>query len=247
MWSYLQNEAKAFHVALSFLTRWGKATIVDNAIIAKSIRWYGPVGFILGIMLVASLYFFQKLGYTHSWTLALIYIALEMWFTRGLHYDAIADLGDALGSGSKGEKFWQILYDSRLGAFGAMTLSICLIASLVAVQKHITNQNFFPLLLAPAYARLACVIFACCTNARNEQSLGGAVCAGKSTSICIFSSLIACILCLLQGFTISLIILMLSAWYLLFLRRKALQEGGCNGDFLGSVIVGTQTLYLLLS
>ena len=52
------------------------------------------------------------------WTLALL------WTTRCLHWDGVADLADACGSGAAGERFWQIMRDSRLGALGALAVSM---------------------------------------------------------------------------------------------------------------------------
>ena len=68
---------------------------------------------------------------------AWLWMALEAWSTRGLHWDGLADLGDASGSGAQGERFWAILRDSRLGAFGALHLLLAFGGMWLTVCWHI--------------------------------------------------------------------------------------------------------------
>ncbi len=237
----------AFFVALSFLTRFGKPRLVDDALIAASLRWYGVVGLLLGVILTCFVYVLHSTHFFSLWILALSYLGLELWLTRGLHYDAIADLGDAYHT--TGEKFWQIMYDSRLGAFGAMALFFALAFALCTIHTHLQNSSWLALILAPAYGRMSAVLFACTTRPHAKSTLGAKVCAGKSPQLCFLYGLLSllCVLYITPSFTTALCFIMLHMACMYILRRKAHDEQGCNGDFFGSVIVISQTLFLLFS
>ncbi len=238
---------RTFFVALSFLTRIGKPCLVDDAHVAASLRWYGMVGLLIGGLLTFFTYILQSTQFFSTWVLALSYLGFELWLTRGLHYDAIADLGDAYHA--TGEKFWSIMYDSRLGAFGAMALFFALTLTLFATHTHIQKASWLPLVLAPTYGRISAVLFACTTRPHPNSTLGSKVCAGKSTMLFIIYTLLSlsCILCVAPSFTAALCLITLNTLCVYILRHKAHNEHGCNGDFFGSVIVLSHTFFLLFS
>ena len=72
---------------------------------------------------------------------ALISTAATLWLTGGFHEDGLADVADGLGGFVAPERALEIMKDSRLGAYGVMTLimtlltKVALIALLLSVMQ----------------------------------------------------------------------------------------------------------------
>ena len=239
--------AAPFLTALSFLTRLMPGRIVSADTLRSSVRWYPAVGLVLGLLCTMPLWLAQTLDcLPPPWPAAWLYVALGFWLTRGLHWDGLADLGDAWGSNAHGERFWQILRDSRMGAYGAMTLLLCFSLLLITAQVHIAAGHFAPPLLAPVIGRSAAVLLAASTPPHDPDSLGGMACSGATPATALWATcggLIAAVLLLPLPAT-----LLLVAGLLLLLQRLralALAQGGCNGDFLGAAILLGELAVLL--
>ena len=82
---------------------------------SAAMPFFAPVGLVVGalctVVAVVALWIFDKPEYGFAghclaaaiaaWT----WILCEIWSTRGLHWDGLADIGDATGSGAIGEQF----------------------------------------------------------------------------------------------------------------------------------------------
>ena len=236
-----------FLTALSFLTRLtlGQAASLD--MLQASVPWYPAVGLVLGVLCTAPLWLAHILGCPLlPWPAAWLYVTLGFWLTRGLHWDGLADLGDAWGSNADGERFWRILRDSRMGAYGAMALLLCFSLLLITIQAHMTADHFAPLLLAPIIGRSAAVLLAASTPPHDPTSLGGMACSGATPAAALWAAgggLISAVVLLSLPAT-----LLLAAGLALLLHRLralALAQGGCNGDFLGAAILLGELVTLL--
>ncbi len=251
--SFWRTNFQAFGIALAFMTRLGRAHIVDDISLGRALVFYTPVGLVLGLLSTAPFYIYHLLGLASPltataftpWIAGFAYVLMDMWLTRALHYDGLADMGDALGSGAQGEKFWHILKDSRLGAFGALALFMGIIAMLMGVAQHIEQRQLWPLLLAPIYARALCTVFICCSKPHNPDSLGGKAIAGKSPTLGLCNLALLLLLCVPFGFTKAAITLILTSLIFYKLWNTARQQQGANGDFFGAIIVCGQGIYLL--
>lgn len=235
----------AFVTALSFLTRLGKARMVDDATLARSVSFFVPVGLLVGLVCTLPLWLLCLAGARHMWVLALGYVVLYLWLTRGLHMDGLADVGDAWGAGAQGERFWQILRDSRLGAFGAMFLFVGLSGLLLGAQMRLAVGHWTVLVLAPVFGRGMAVLLAFATRPHDPHSLGGKACAGATGRVAACAALLV-VLCLTAlPLAEAALTLALSVSLLWALRTLAVRQGGSNGDFLGTAIVGGEVLFLL--
>lgn len=177
------------------------------------------------------------------WTLALL------WTTRALHWDGVADLADACGSGTTGERFWQIMRDSRLGAFGAMAVSMGLTGDILLAAFHTAQGNWLPLILAPLWGRACSLLLAASAPAQGGGSLGKLVCAATTPRLTRQQGLWLALAAVLGGMYAPVwqVCLLLAGQYLLHrrLRRTALAHGGLSGDFLGTSIETAQLWFLL--
>jgi adenosylcobinamide-GDP ribazoletransferase len=232
-----------FFCALALLTRIGPAHPVDAGRIAASVRWYPPVGALIGALCVLPLW--AGLADGRPWIQAWLYVGLNLWLTRALHWDGLADLADALGSGAQGAEFRRILRDSRIGTFGALTLCFCLSGALLLAQAHAAAHALLPLLLAPLVGRSACVVLAATCRPHDPQSLGGQAAGGASPGVALFAGCAALAPCALAfgppGFfalAAGLVVL------LACLRALCRRQGGVSGDFLGAAAVTAELLTL---
>lgn len=235
-----------FFVALSFLTRLGHPHNLDDAAMGRASLWFAPVGLILGALCTLTVWMLVQCAPLRLWAAAWIYVVLGLWLTRGLHWDGLADLGDAWGSGARGEAFWHILRDSRLGAFGAMTLFAGLSGMLLVVHDRLAEQTWVALVLAPAFGRVCAVLLAAWTQPRDPASLGGKMCAGISAQLAWGYAMLAAFLALTAlPWYHALAVLVGMTVMLAALRGLALRQGGVNGDFMGAAIVAGELVYLL--
>ncbi len=235
-----------FNIALTFLTRLGQARLVQDSSLANARVWFAAVGAVLGTIYIAIIYTLHNIASASSWLLAWIYICLDVWLTRALHYDGLADMTDALGSGKKGDEFWDIMHDSRLGAFGALALFLALSLQLIATENLIQKTQWYALFMAPIFGRILCVFLTNVAKARHPESLGGKVCTKLNKKLCLGYLLLNLILLWPLGFYIVLISHLIGGLVFYAFFNIARKHGGCNGDILGSIIVTGQCQLLLV-
>lgn len=248
--------------ALSFLTRFGRPVLSTAAGIGAAIPWFGASGLIVGCFCAAFCLLSTPL-FANSPCAALaagwLWLACEVWLSRGMHWDGVADIGDALGSGARGEKFRAILKDSRSGAFGVMTLVILMTGQAIFAAIHFhpiisfredSTLPFLTLVLAPAWARLAPVWLARGARAYAPNSLGAIICDHVNAKIWILAwaqGSVCLILPLFFGLCPWRAAALWVSQCLLNFRLAALarKHGGLSGDFFGVQIEASQFLYLL--
>lgn len=243
--------------ALSFLSRLPAPPGQTEARFTASLPAFAAAGLTLGLVWaligLAALTFARTAGVAHPlaellagwlWLLALL------WTTRGLHWDGVADLADACGSGAVGERFWQILRDSRLGAFGGMALCAGFAGAVLLAAVHIGSGHWMALVLAPAWARACSLLLAASAPAQGGGSLGRLVCGAMTPRLVRAQRAILIAVLLLLSLTrlpLVQVLLLAAGQYGLHgrLRRVALRRGGLSGDFLGACIEMSQLWFLL--
>lgn len=229
-----------FHVALTFLTRLGRARIASNAEISASIGMYPLVGAVIGLCWTLGL-----IAPFSSWISAWFMVALNIWLTRGLHWDGWADLWDGWGSGAAGERFWEILKDSRIGAFGVMGL-VCGLGIQAALFERVVFLGAWPaLILAPVCGRYCAVVLAAFGKKLTRPGLGSTTLAGATAPALALGGATTLCAALFSPPTHIVCGALLAAPALLFLLRLGRRVHGLNGDFLGTAIVAGEICALL--
>ena len=176
-----------------------------------------------------------------------------------MHWDGLADLGDAFGSGATGENFWRIMKDSRLGAFGALSLLLLVMGNAILAGLHLSralsDDSAFSLILlamAPAWGRLTPVFLAARQKPWPESGLGRLFCdnlsswARRGSTLFGLAILALSWFCGVSGLGLLCLIAVESA-LILGLAKIASSRGGLSGDFFGAAIECSQTLFLFFS
>lgn len=124
--------------AFRFLTRIplpGPATEADD--LAAAVGWFPLVGAFVGLV-TAGIF----LAATRLWpapVAAALAVGCGLLLTGGFHEDGFTDAVDGLGGGWTKARVFEIMKDSRIGAYGAMALWVVLTlrwASLVALDRR---------------------------------------------------------------------------------------------------------------
>lgn len=225
-----------FRLALSFLTRFCPAREADAGAFARCLPWFPAVGLVLGAILVGPLKLglLEGHGLIQAWLLA----AGSLWATRGLHLDGLADLADAWGSGARGDRFWAIVKDSRVGAFGVMALVLA-VGGQVVLWGEILGQGLYGLAAwAFVVGRSGLVVLAWLGRDLARPGLASMFLngAGGSTAVWVVAQAVALGLVLCPASAVALGCL-LAGLVVLGLSRLARDRGGLNGDFLGAAVV----------
>ncbi|MFZ5448150.1 MAG: adenosylcobinamide-GDP ribazoletransferase [Thermodesulfobacteriota bacterium] len=224
-----------FPLALTFLTKlpWPWPGPADEAALARSMFWFPWVGALLGLGFWGAWLGLIKILPTPA--AAALLLALTVFITGGLHLDGLADTADGLGGGHTPADSLRIMKDSRVGAFGVISLIVALLwkfalfSSLAAIEAR-------SLLLYPVISRWGMVLLAYLSPyARPEGGLGQAMTLGVSRQVAGGASLSAGALSLallgvkgLVLFGIAGLIVWMGSLY--FQKRL----GGITGDVLGA-------------
>ncbi len=230
--------------AAAFLTRLAPARVVQPEQLGQSLPYFPLVGLAIGLMLTAP--WFLGLAAGHPWVQAWLWLAGALYITRGLHWDGWVDLWDAWGSTARGERFWEVLKDSRMGAFGGMGLFMGLAGQMLLLHHAFQTQAWGLLAWVPVLGRAAAPILAWLGRDLQRPGLAGAFLAAADAR-CLVLIVSQTVLLGLACIPVKTLIL---AWVLLLvgllpLVKLAKNRQGLNGDFLGAVIIWGETSALL--
>ena len=172
-------------LALTFLTKlpWPWRGPADETALARSMFWFPWVGALLGLIFWGAWAGLQKI--LPAPAAAALLLALTVWVTGGLHLDGLADTADGLGGGRTPEEALRIMKDSRVGAFGVISLILALVLKFSLFLSLATQtRGAGVLLLFPVISRWSMVLLAYLSPyARAEGGLGQAMTLGVSPRV----------------------------------------------------------------
>lgn len=88
---------------------------------------------------------------------ALISTAGTLWLTGGFHEDGLADVADGLGGFVAPERALEIMKDSRVGAYGVMTLVMALLTKVTLIALLLS-------VMQPFWGPVPVLIMVCCIH-----------------------------------------------------------------------------------
>lgn len=237
-----------FFRALSFLTILpaGQIPISKEKELARSMAFFPLVGLVVGLFLafghyLLSLLFLKPLA---LWST----IGLLALLTRGLHLDGLADTMDGLASGGTREKILEVMRDSRIGAFGVISLIFLLGAKYLALDQ-ISNSSIPHSLILMAVMGRNAIVLVCYRSpyARPGQGLGKPFTenlGAREIGISLVSAFgIALLTMGIKGVGVFLGIGLFSLGYRFFFIKKL---DGVTGDILGAANELAELLCLIL-
>ncbi len=223
--------------ALSFLSRLGPARLYDEATLAATVRYFPLAGAVIGALATAPFWLGFLRG--HPWLQAWLLLLLSLWLTRALHWDGWADVFDAWGSGARGERFWEVMKDSRLGAFGAVALFMGLAGQLFLLRNALGAGAFGAVAWSFVLGRGTCAATAYMGRGlARGQGLGRTFLAGATP----WALLLVVAQVLALGLAVQPRVALAPALAVAFLgvielSALARRMGGMNGDILGAAVI----------
>lgn len=227
---------RGFVAAMGFLTRFGPSGGGRVGDFAASVPWFPVVGLVLGAVLTAPVALGLFAG--EQWIAAWFVVVADLAATRGLHADGLADVADAWGSMARGERFFEILKDSRVGAFGVMGLFAAFSGKLVLFAALFDRGWIGAVVFGHAAGRACAVWLMGLGRDLVRPGLGALFVpgAGFGNRLLVLGLTILAGLLLAPGRgVVAGCLLAAAATVALF--RLARSRGGLNGDFLGAAVI----------
>ena len=220
----------------------------ENKDLSSALPWFPLVGLILGLILYAIALGWTMLPFHEWWAgAALLIVGCEIWLTRGLHLDGLADWADSIGGFRQRQKRLAIMKDANLGAFGVLALIVVIMAKWVAIERLLDSRAFIWFLVIFSLSRNMTVeLMTTLPYAREEDGMAREFVKGATLKHRLVSHIISLALCLLFG-PVGLLFFVLAGlitW--LFRRVCRTQFGGITGDLLGAANEMVEVCLLIL-
>jgi len=204
--------------------------------------WYPLVGLVIG----ALTWLVWKGAMLLFPSLVAGVISLLAWvaLTGGLHLDGLADCCDGLLASTSVERRLEIMKDSRLGAFGGISLILVLLLKGTTLAV-LTPATSFGILLAASLARW-CILPAGLLPLARLSGMGADFSAGLQRSFIYVGAVLPMGLALVLGMRgiISLLAGLAAAALVLWLAKSRIS--GVTGDVFGMVVEVVETAVLLV-
>ena len=203
--------------------------------ISASLVWFPLVGLLLGslLYLAGAVWRFLFSGQWYAGA-GLAMVALEVWLTRGLHLDGLADWADSIGGNYQRERRLAIMKDTRLGTFGVLALILATGSEYLSLQRLMASGSIIWIPCIFCLSRDMMVELITTLPYARPEGMGKAFVQGASTRRRFMSHAVSIAICLAFGpLGISLFLL---AWLLtgIFRYRCRHSFGGITGDLLGT-------------
>lgn len=246
----LRSAARSLRASVALLTRVPVGGFpYSDAELAWSSAHLPLVGALLGALLSLV---FQLTSRGGSFLAASLVVATSLLLTGALHEDGLADTADALGGGATRTRVFEILKDSRIGAFGAAALTSSLLVRVSALQA-LPDCAPLALVLAQSLSRVVPVFLLASLPyvSAAERSKSGPHTRVGAAQVSVAALWCIAILAVLfsRGLTFGegAAAVLITALCGVFLgARFSARAGGVTGDFLGASQQVTECACLVL-
>ncbi|MFH1913120.1 MAG: adenosylcobinamide-GDP ribazoletransferase [Pseudomonadota bacterium] len=227
---------RTFLDTLGFLTRLAPARVMTDQEMGRCMAHLPLVGAVVGA--VAVLPFALGL-FSHSpWVQAWLVVGASIYLTRGLHFDGLADVCDAVTTHADPDRFWTVIKDSRAGAFGVMGLFMALGGQVILFHEMLLAGAFGTLVWAFILGRAAAVCLGASVRSLTRPGLGKLFIDGATPKTALATSLLTLGAgVFLAGPMVTVGAAIIAALVLMPLHRLAGHVKGANGDFLGCAVI----------
>ncbi len=216
--------------------------------LSSALPWFPVVGLVLGLILYAIAWAWMQLPFS-QWPAggAVIILAVEIWLTRGLHLDGLADWADSIGGLFSREKRLEIMRDANVGAFGVVALILLLMAKWIALERIFSAGSIIWVLVILIISRDMMVeLITTLPYARSGDGIGRDFVDGASSRHRFISYILCLIFCIPFG-PLGLAFLGLALFMTWLFRRQCRRGfGGITGDLLGTANEMVELFLLVL-
>jgi adenosylcobinamide-GDP ribazoletransferase len=239
----------AFKLALSFLTivpvKFQRD--VDGRTFGKSIAFFPLIGLIIGIVLAAIWYLLVfKMGIGKNAASIVVVITLAA-LTRMLHLDGLADMFDGLVGGKDKEHSLAIMKDSRVGSFGAVSVSCALLAKYAFLSSLEGPASTMTIILFPVVGRFVASAAMILQPYAREDGLATLFSGGRKPAELIIPSMFTAISAfVLLGVSGIAALIVTCIFAVIILRWVKAKIGGITGDIIGGMIEMSEIALLLV-
>lgn len=227
-------------LALVWLTRLplGRFLPAPPPVLASSLWAFPIAGAVAGLIGAGALLLAAAFGLPPLMA-ALIAVGAQVWLTGGLHEDGLADFADGMGGATR-EKRLEIMRDSRIGSYGALTLGLATALRVAAIAALPAGTAAIWLVATGALSRAAIVaVLRALPPARSDGlGRGAGQASSAATNIALALGAGACLIATLLtpvGFWGFCALILGAVAAVAALARKARRAlGGQTGDVLGA-------------
>ncbi len=222
--------------AIGFLTRLPVASLAHGAdgLVARSFAVFPLVGAGIGAAGGAVFWGAAAAGLSPL-TGAVLAIAFQVWLTRALHEDGLADFADGIGATDPARRL-AIMRDSRLGVFGGLALVLGVGLRVAAVAEIAAPRDaLIALVAAGALSRAAMVALVGMLGPAVESGLAAAVGRPARARLVLAGGLALAVTGALIAWPWAVAAAMAAALAATAVGRLAARRlGGYTGDVLGT-------------
>lgn len=210
--------------------------------------WFPVVGLALGSVVWAIAHGLRTMGWqtTGAYAVAGGFVVLWAVLTRMLHWDGLADVADGMWGGHTPGRRLEIMSDSHTGAFGATAIALVAVVQTASIGAVLLGRHELPLLVVPAFARLAPTFAAWLGKPAREGGLGRSVMGPPSVLGITVAGLTVgtCIWWLYFGYGLTGAGIGVGAVAVALVVPHVLssQVGGVTGDIMGASVLICETV-----
>jgi adenosylcobinamide-GDP ribazoletransferase len=203
---------------------------------AAALSWFPAVGLLLALVLHGIGSIWIHIG-GDRWPQggAVLLLGAQVFLTRGLHLDGLADWADALGGHTERTRRLSIMRDSHLGTFGVLALLLALMAKWITMERLIISGALCWLLLVLTVSRcMMVVLISALPYARTGEGLAAPFVQAGGLKQRIIAQTVTLCVCLYFG-PVGLFLFGIG-WLVTRLLGVSFQKGfgGITGDLLGT-------------
>lgn len=236
-----------FLAALQFLTiipiPWRRKAQAEE--MGRSAGYFPVIGIIIGIILVGLNWLFGLiLPPMVANALLLVFLVV---ISGAMHLDGFADTCDGIAGHKTVEDRWQVMHDSRAGAFGIVGIVLLLLVKYVSLNNIPEALLMMTLVLMPVVSRWAMVYVIFAYPYAHSSGLGKAFKQGttwpKFTIATIITAVVAGILAQSIGLALMFLIWVITMAMATYFKRKF---SGLTGDNYGAINEVAEVSVLIL-
>lgn len=225
---------------------------------SRASAWFPWVGLFIGSVVLSLLVVLNSASVAvgdgellsrASWPLATLIVGISAVLTRFLHWDGLADLGDAWWGGASKERRLAIMADSHVGAFGVTTVVLVAVMQVACVSTLLTHVGFgIVLFAAPVFARMAATFGAWLGTPARPGGLGASVMGSPGVIQIVIATCALGIAAASMGYEHGVAGWVWSGFAFVVAAVVphvcAQRVGGVTGDVLGASVLVTETIVL---